>query len=336
VSSRRWFRALAGLAVAGLFLALLVRGVNWGEVRRILAGAEWWLLAAGLAALTADLTARIARWWLMLRAVEPGLSFRACVRPFLGSLALNNTVPLRAGDVVRVFGFRRALRAPAAHLAGTLMLERMLDLLVLLAILFAGLLGTSHVFPPAFTIAAAAAGLVTLSALVALTVFPQAITRALQALVARVFRGRSWVPAVSRTVAQVTSALALLRAPGRAAGLLSLSLLAWLLEGAVFACVAWSLDLPVPWLAPWLALGAATLATLLPSSPGYVGTFDYFAALGLAAYGAPAAGATAFALLTHLMLWLPVTAAGLGVLALGRRSSSRITETIPANSGLPA
>ena len=336
MSSRRWLRALAGLAVAGVFLALVIRGVNWAEVRRILAGAEWWVLVAGLAALTADLAARIARWWLMLRAVEPGLSFGACVRPFLGSLALNNTVPLRAGDVVRVFGFRRALRAPAAHLAGTLMLERMLDLLVLLAILFAGLLGTSHRLPPAFTIAAAAAGLVALSALLALTAFPRAITRAVQQLVARVFPGRSWLPVVSRTVAQVTAALALLRAPGRAAGLLSLSLLAWLLEGAVFACVAWSLDLPVPWLAPWLALGAATLATLLPSSPGYVGTFDYFAALGVTAYGAPAAGATAFALLTHLMLWLPVTAAGLGALALGRRSSSPVTETIPANSGLPA
>jgi uncharacterized protein (TIRG00374 family) len=312
--------------------------VNWAEVLRVLAGAEWWLLGVGVAALAADLTARIARWWLMLRAVEPDLSLAACVRPFLGSLALNNTVPLRAGDVVRVFGFRRALRAPAAHLAGTLVLERMLDLLVLLAILFSALLGTSGMFPRAFTVAAAIAGAATLILLAVLTAFPRAITGGLQRLVTRLFSGRSWLPGVSRIIAQVTAALALLRSPGRAAGVLTLSILAWLLEGAVFACVVWALDIPVPWIAPWLALGAATLATLLPSSPGYVGTFDYFAALGLTAYGAGTAAATAFALLTHLMLWLPVTVVGLAILALGRPSSggSAVAQSIHADSRLPA
>jgi glycosyltransferase 2 family protein len=111
-------------------------------------------------------------------------------------------------------------------------------------------------------------------------------------------------------VAQLTASLALLRLPARAVRLLGLSFLAWFLEGAVFACVARSLQISVHWTAPWLSLGAATLATLLPSSPGYVGTFDYFASLGLTAYGAPPSIATAFALLTHLMLWLPITVAG--------------------------
>ncbi|HYF39683.1 MAG TPA: lysylphosphatidylglycerol synthase transmembrane domain-containing protein [Gemmatimonadales bacterium] len=334
MTSNRWLRAIAGLVVAGVFLALLAGSVSWGEVRQILARADWRILLLGLAALTLDLAARIARWWLMLRAADPSLSFTACVRPFLGSLALNNTVPFRAGDVVRVFGFRRALRAPAAHVAGTVMLERMLDLLVLLLILFAGLLGTSSVFPRAFTLAAAAAGAVTLASLAALTAFPQAVTGTLQLVVTRLFSGRTWLPSVHRIIAQVTAALALLRSR-RAAAVLALSVLAWVLEGAVFASVAWALHLPVPWVAPWLALAAATLATLLPSSPGYVGTFDYFAALGLSAYGAPAAPAAAFALLTHLLLWLPVTAAGLGALAFGWRSR-KVPESIQPDSRVPA
>jgi uncharacterized membrane protein YbhN (UPF0104 family) len=156
--------------------------------------------------------------------------------------------------------------------------------------------------------------------LLALTLFPDRITSLALRTVHRLFPGRAWLPMVSRVVEQVAAALGLLRSPGRAARLLGLSVLAWLLEGAVFACVAWSLRIAVPWPAPWLSLGAATIATLLPSSPGYVGTFDYFASLGLTAYGAPAASAAAFALLTHLVLWLPVTVAGLGVLLLGRRA----------------
>jgi glycosyltransferase 2 family protein len=306
-SIRRWWRTVAGLAVAALFVMLLARRVDWLDVRRVLAGADWRPLALALVALGGDMAARITRWWWMVRAVEPGLPLASCVRPFLGSLALNNTVPLRAGDVLRVFGFRRALRAPTAHLVGTLVLERMLDLLMLLAILLIGVLGTSGVFP-------------------------RPITRVIQQLVARLFARRSWLPAVTMAVTQLTGALALLRSASRALRLLGLTLLAWLLEGAVFACVMWSLHIQVPWPAPWLSLGAATLATLLPSSPGYVGTFDYFAALGVTAYGATAATSAAFALLTHLVLWLPVTAAGLLALLVGRSRAVASTGAQPLHA----
>ncbi|MFL5496648.1 MAG: lysylphosphatidylglycerol synthase transmembrane domain-containing protein [Gemmatimonadales bacterium] len=316
---RRWGRALAGAGVAALFIALLARRMDWMEVRQVLAGARWAPLALGLFALAGDMGARAARWCWMLRAAQPDLPLASCLRPFLGSLALNNTMPLRAGDVVRVFGFRRTLRAPAARVVGTLMLERVLDLLVLLAILFVGMLGAPPgTFPRPFRVLAGLAGLLGLTGLLAITLLPGRITSLLQRLVARAVGSRSWAPQAFQGVAQMTSALALLRSPGRAARLLGLSLLAWLLEGALFASVAWSLHIQVSWPAPWLSLGAATLATLLPSSPGYVGTFDYFAMLGLTAYGTGRNAAAAFALLAHLMLWLPVTLAGLVALLLGR------------------
>ena len=41
-----------------------------------------------------------------------------------------------------------------------------------------------------------------------------------------------------------------------------------------------------------------------------MGTFDYFAILGLTAYGATRTAAAAFALLTHFLLWLPPTIVG--------------------------
>jgi uncharacterized protein (TIRG00374 family) len=310
-----------GLIVAAAFVALLARRVDWSEVKRVLAGADSRLLLVALLALAADMAARITRWWLMLRTLEPALRLSSCIRPFMSSLALNNTVPLRAGDVFRVFGFRRSLGAPTAHVVGTLVLERLLDLLVLLAILFACLLGTADAFPRPFLIGAGLAGGAALLALGVLTFFPGPVTGGLQRLVVRAFGGRKWAPAASRAVAQLTQSVGLLRHAGQATRLLGLTLVAWLLEGAVFACVMWSLGIDLGWPAAGLSLGAATLATLLPSSPGYVGTFDYFAALGLTAYGATLVAATAFALLVHLVLWLPVTLIGLALLLSGRPGS---------------
>ena len=312
-----WGRALAGLAIAALFVVLLARRVDWQQMSMVLAGASWPALVLAVLALTVDMGARITRWWWMLRPVQPELTWGSCARPFLASLALNNTVPLRAGDVVRIFGFQRTLRAPAAHIAGTLLLERMLDLLVLLAVLFVSVLGTS-VFPRAFLLLAYGAGALCVVALAAITLVPDRLTTIARAAARRLLPGR-WVSKLDPILTQLTASLSLLRSPRRAIGLVGISVAAWILEGAVFAFALWSLHIPVGWPAAWLALAAATLATLLPSSPGYVGTFDYFASLGLTAYGAGRSAAAAFAVLAHLILWLPVTVAGFVVLLWSRR-----------------
>jgi hypothetical protein len=65
-----------------------------------------------------------------------------------------------------------------------------------------------------------------------------------------------------------------------------------------------------------LALSVGTLSTIIPSSPGYVGTFHYFTARAVSGFGASEVGATAFAILIHAILWLSITASGFLLLAL--------------------
>ena len=77
----------------------------------------------------------------------------------------------------------------------------------------------------------------------------------------------------------------------------------------MFVTVAAALGAGVAPLGPWLSLAAGALATAIPGAPGYIGTFDYFAARGLAAYGASPEVAAALALTVHA-LWVPVTIAG--------------------------
>jgi uncharacterized membrane protein YbhN (UPF0104 family) len=88
------------------------------------------------------------------------------------------------------------------------------------------------------------------------------------------------------------------------------SLTLWLAEGCVFwfsALAMPAIDAP---LAGWLALPVSTLATLIPSTPGYVGTFDFFTVRAMTELGNNTGAATAYALLVHALLWLPPTLAG--------------------------
>ena len=88
------------------------------------------------------------------------------------------------------------------------------------------------------------------------------------------------------------------------------SLLVWGFEACVFYAIAMALpDITVP-VAAFLAMPVGTLSTMLPSTPGYIGTFHYFVTQATSAVGNPEIAAVAFAFLVHLALYIPVTLCG--------------------------
>jgi uncharacterized protein (TIRG00374 family) len=264
-------------------------------------------IAVGLLAL--DYLARIARWWTLLRAAGSSVSYRSCCRPFLGSIALNNLLPFRAGDALRVMGFRDALDAPAMRVLGTVVVERLLDLLSLLAIFFIGLAAAQGV-PPLVVRGTKWLGAVLIGSAVLVVWLANPLQRLLERLLLSDRFGRA--DRNSRLVEHIghlLAALGVLRRPRLASQLIALSMIAWACEGAVFATIGTALGVSTM-AAPWFALSTGTLGTLLPSSPGYVGSFDYLASLGLTAYGADAHTAALFAMCVHLVLWLPLTLIG--------------------------
>jgi glycosyltransferase 2 family protein len=311
-TARASLRTVAGLVIAAAFLWLAFGRVDWHSIAAVAAEAQPGPIVLGLLALAAGFFVRIVRWWMMLRALEPDLPLRACVRPFLLSLAVNNTMPLRAGDIVRAVGFRDALRSPTMRVVGTLLIERVLDLFVLVTLFFIGLLAIpSGVIPRAFVTTAALLGAGAVVGVLVLVFAPGAMRALVDRLASsHALATKRWTPRLREAAHHLFDTFSLVQSPLRALRLVGLSLLAWLLEGSMYACVAWALHVGGSPIAPWFAAATGTLATLIPSSPGYVGTFDYFAILGLTAFGARRVIATAFAMIVHLILWLPVTLVG--------------------------
>ncbi len=89
------------------------------------------------------------------------------------------------------------------------------------------------------------------------------------------------------------------------------SLLIWLLETLKYWFVMQAFPFNVSFFALMLMNGIVNLATTLPSAPGYVGTFDLPGIKILhELYLVPAAVATAYTLVLHAALWLPITLLG--------------------------
>ena len=316
--SLQWIRLAAGLIITIICLWLSLRQVHLGGLIEALKHVRWSWLTLGLIALFAGYAARVYRWWWMLRVWNPAVRLRSCVGPLMVGFAVNNVVPFRAGDALRVMGFLEQLGTPAARLLGSLLIERILDVTILLAFLLVGVVGLRGSGIPLIyvRIALLVAGAAAFAWALLMFFGDKLETFLLKTSRHRSIVVRGWGPRIEHQVRQLCFALAIVRTPTRTLRLIAMSIIVWSCEGGVFAAVANGTQYDGQSFGPWFALATGSISTMIPSSPGYVGTFDFFTISGLTAYGASASVAVATALVIHGVLWLPLTVAGLAYLQL--------------------
>jgi uncharacterized protein (TIRG00374 family) len=299
-----------GVALAAVFTWLLLRQLDLLQVIEAFRAATGRWVVAALAAFALGYFCRIARWHSMLSGSVSGLQLRACAGPFLASFAANNVLPFRAGDVMRVFAFNRTLGTTSGVVAATLFVERLLDLLIVTVLLAAALrmfdIGPTVVSGLGSTVLLAGAAVLLLVLLFPRTFAPAA--RWAGRLASRVAPRAG--ARVSEEIAKGLATLERLAKGHVMLKLLAWSALAWMFEGCVFLFAALALPSVTEPQGAWLALPVATFATLIPSTPGYVGTFDYFTAWAMIQLGNATAPAAAMAFLVHTLLWLPPTVLG--------------------------
>jgi uncharacterized protein (TIRG00374 family) len=88
------------------------------------------------------------------------------------------------------------------------------------------------------------------------------------------------------------------------------SIFIWLTETTKYWFVMHAFDFEVSFFVLMVMTAVVNLATTLPSSPGYVGTFDTPGIETLKAYGVPEPLAASYTLVLHAALWLPITLLG--------------------------
>lgn len=306
---RRRVQLVLGLVLAGLFGWLALRDLDRAALAGALAAPDprWLALAPGF--LAAGYACRVARWRAMLAGARPGIGMGRCAVPLLGSIAANNLLPLRMGDVLRCVGFSRWLGLDAGTITATVLVERLLDLLAVLVALGLALLILAPGLP---LVGTAGGGLVALGLLALLLLLVPGLLHPLLRLAERGLRRLSPRAGAGFAgfAAPLMRMLATLARGRRMRVLILWSAAVWGFEGATYWAVAMALPAMAVPAAGWLAMPAGTLATLLPSTPGHIGTFDYFAIKAAEGLGNTAAAATAFAVLVHAVLYLCTTLAG--------------------------
>jgi uncharacterized protein (TIRG00374 family) len=309
---RGQLRNIIGFGVSAACIAFMAWRIDFHQIGTAISSFNWPYLIIGFSSLAVGYSMRILRWSIMLRAAGAQLSFSRCVAPFLGSIALNNVLPARLGDVIRAVVFPAALGITRTASTGSLVLERLIDLATLLCFLTVALLAFPNAnVPDGVKFSATTLAVLTFMGLLAVV----ALSGVLSGLCLR-WSDRDfgeYGSFVRRALVAVSSLLTSFKAMSRPpvmAYVVVLSALAWAGEAGLFWALLAGFGISASPAAAGLVMAIATLATLVPSSPGYVGPFHLAAFAATTILGSSPEVAASFAVLAHAAIWLPTTLGG--------------------------
>ncbi len=264
-----------GLAISLGALYLAFRGLRWAEAGEALAHANFGLLALGLALMLAALYARAVRW-AFLFFPRKGMSIVNLLGAMNVGFAFNNLLPLRMGELTRAYLISKVEDVTAAHALSTIVVERTLDILTVVALLMITLPfidAPSWAKGPALLLGL---GFLALAVLLAVLSANRARVMGLVTWSRRFLPERfreSW----ERTADAAIEGFAVLRQPMAMAQAVFWSAVSWLTSAVLMFVVLRAFSLDLPFTAAIFVMAATSLGMVVPSSPGYIGVFHAIA-----------------------------------------------------------
>lgn len=306
--------AWAGLLVSALAVIWLVRTYDWRGSIDAFRNAHWAWLALAPALLFPNFALRAARWRTLF---PPGMTPRltSAFSAMMAGYLFNTLLPARAGELVRAHMLGRREQLPRSTALGTVVVERTLDLLVLLALLAFVLLSQS--LPGWASYAGKVVALLALVALVVVLALGLVGERIIDVILLRL----AFFPArlVQRLGVSGKAFVAGVSAVLRASHLLSflaLTAVIWTLELLLVCVLAIAFGIDLGAVDLLFVMLAIALGTMVPASPGYVGTFEFFGVSALALLGIEGSAALGFVVTLHAVLLLGASLVGAAAVAV--------------------
>jgi uncharacterized protein (TIRG00374 family) len=285
-----------------------LRGVEWGRVWTTITHARWQYLAVACLFTCCSYFVRAYRWRILLNTdatFSIATVFLATMAGYLG----NSFLPARAGEFVRTYIISSRSTLSKTYVLTTALSERMVDAIVLVLASSVVLLGVnpkpgwladvSHT-----TAAIAGAGLLTI-----------AIVPHTGDLVERLLRAIPMPEGLRKRLlelaAQILLGLRTFHSPTRLAGFGFWTVVVWSLDSCTVMAGGYALGIELPFRVALLLIAGLGLGSALPSTPGYVGIYQFVTVSILAPFGVSHDDALAYSFVMQALGYVVVVALGL-------------------------
>jgi glycosyltransferase 2 family protein len=306
-------RLIIGCVIGVAFLYLAARKVDFSLMWAAFTKVNYGFVVLAVPVIFFSHFMRALRWrYLMdpIKRIDVASLFSALLIGYMANILM----PAHLGELLRAYVLGKKRGVSASSTFATIVMERIIDVFALLLLMvFAVLI---YPFPGWVN----KAGYAMLGGTVGLFVFLILLKRYFAFFerflnVCFSFLPRGLHEKLGRGVRSFVLGIVPLRRRWDYPIVAVLSVAIWACYGFIIHLVLYAFDFTsvyhLPWSTSLIVLVITTIGIVVPSSPGYVGTYHWLCQISLAMFGVPAGPALSFAILTHGVNFLPVLIVGL-------------------------
>lgn len=292
---------IVSLALAGVLLYYSLRGVDWLTVWQVIQGANLPGIGGALVIMSSALFLRSWRWRVLLstqQRIPVSDVFWATAAGYLG----NNFLPARAGEFVRTVMISRRTGLSKTFVLTTALCERVVDALALITIASAVLLVLPEK-PGWLNDAAQPLAIAGIIGVIVLSLFPL-FEPYWERVLARLPIPERFRERAEHFLRQGVQGLRSFHDRRRLAKYLLLTAVIWFLDGAIVVVGSNAIGVAIPLTIAFLLIAGLGLSSALPSTPGYVGIYQFVAVTILTPFDFTQESAIAFILLFQAITYV--------------------------------
>lgn len=305
----KWLTTILVVAVSALLLGYALWDVDFEELGRVLAGADYRYLLPFLLILTLFFALKAWRWSMILEPLGR-YTIRQVTPAMMIGFAANNVLPAHLGELVRSHWFARRYRQRTGAVLVSQVLERILDVAAILLLYLLAVpwieSAPQVIRASVWLVAGIAAALCAL--IYAMLAAPRRIFNLWNRVGAKLpesvqSRGEGLLKDILNALSSVGSA-------GRLLLLLVNSFAQWSLMGVCVWLSTQAMGVSIGAALTLIVLTATVIAVTLPNAPGYVGAVQAAFVFALQPFGVSSEGAFAASVFYLVVNWIPVTCIG--------------------------
>jgi uncharacterized protein (TIRG00374 family) len=296
------------LVLAAILLYYSLRGIDWGQVWTTLKSTRLNYIGLMFVLTTVSLVLRALRWRVLLRAGGPvsiATAFWATCAGYFG----NSYLPARAGELIRTMMVDAEAGIGRTFVLTTALSERMVDAVALVLISSLVLL-TLQTRPGWYEHAARPFAIIGITGVACIAILPL-FENFWLGLLHRMPIPERIREKLEHILKQILYGLRAFHDAPRLFGFVGLTAVIWFMDAIGSILAARSLDIELTLPITFLLLTGLGLGSALPSTPGYVGVYQFVAVEVLEPFGYARSAVIAYTLLLQALQYISIGLWGL-------------------------
>ena len=304
-----WLKVSLGLFLSLIFMVLAFRNADLNQMIDAFKNIDIIYLFLILIANIASEWARVLRWRLLLLPIKATSRNKLFASLMIG-YAGNTVLPAHLGEFLRAYMLSKKEKIAASSIFATIVTERIIDMLSV----FALMIFTFIFFP--FPELVKKSGYILFAVTLLLCVILFFANSHLENIFKFFRKTFKFFPEkiyskLHKVTVNFSGGFVKLGNTRNYITVIVLSIFIWVFHGLAFQFAFFAFDFDLPWTAPLVLLVITAISVIVPSSPGYIGTYHWTCQFALGLFYISESPALALAFIVHALNIYPFFLIGL-------------------------